>query len=174
MSRRALEGILGPAPAGRGGGLPDARHPARSVPGRVARPRPTAAAARPRPPSGPVIEVTGAPGGVKAKGAVLADTATGQVLWDRDADTERPMASVTKVMTALLVLQSGNPGREIRVPKAAFDYAWKYGGETAALRPGDVLTAQHCWRRCCCLRGRMRRIPSPTPTVPAWTPSSRG
>src|SRR3984893_19126393 len=52
------------------------------------------------------------------------------------------MASVTKVMTALLVLEGGNLGQEIRVPKAAFDYAWKYGGETAALRPGDLLTAQ--------------------------------
>ena len=26
------------------------------------------------------------------------------------------------------------------MPKAAFDYAWKYGGESAALHPGDVLT----------------------------------
>ena len=97
---------------------------------------------RPRPPAGPVIEVTGAPGGVKAKGAVLADAATGQVLWGRAVDAERPMASVTKVMTALLVFQSGSLGREIRVPKTAVSYAWKYGGETAALRPGDVLTAQ--------------------------------
>jgi D-alanyl-D-alanine carboxypeptidase (penicillin-binding protein 5/6) len=86
--------------------------------------------------------VTGAPSGVKAKGAVLADAASGQVLWGRDADTERPMASVTKVMTALLVLQSGNLDREIQVPKAAFTYAWQYGGESAALRPGDVLTTQ--------------------------------
>jgi len=118
----------------------------------VARPAAAAAAATPaRPaatpsrssrPPGPVIEVTGAPGGVKAKGAVLADAATAQVLWARDADTERPMASVTKVMTALLVLQGGDLGRQIRVPKAAVTYAWKYGGETASLRPGDVLTAQ--------------------------------
>jgi len=97
---------------------------------------------RPGPPAGPVIEVTGAPGGVKAKGAVLADVATGQVLWERNVDTERPMASVTKVMTALLVLEGGHLGQEIRVSKAAVSYAWKYGGETAALRPGDVLTAQ--------------------------------
>jgi D-alanyl-D-alanine carboxypeptidase (penicillin-binding protein 5/6) len=90
---------------------------------------------------GQVVEVTGAPGGVKAKGAVLADAATGQVLWGREVGTQRPMASVTKVMTALLVLESGNLGREIRVPKAAVSYAWKYGGETASLRPGDVLTA---------------------------------
>ncbi len=52
------------------------------------------------------------------------------------------MASVTKVMTALLVLESGDLGRKIQVPKAAVRYAWKYGGETAALRPRDVLTAR--------------------------------
>ncbi len=104
-------------------------------------PRPPAASPAARPAVHPAIEVTGAPGGVKARGAVLADAATGQVLWGRDVDTERPMASVTKVMTALLVLQRGDLGREIRVPKAAVSYAWKHGGETAALRPRDVLTA---------------------------------
>ena len=31
-----------------------------------------------------------------------------------------------------------------------------------------------CWRRCRCLQGRMRRIPSRAPTGPACTPSSRG
>lgn len=110
----------------------------------TAAPAPTPAPATPsplRPPASPAIEVTGAPRGVKAKGAVLADAVTGQVLWDRAAATERPMASITKVMTALLVLESGDLGQEIRVPQAAFDYAWKYGGETAALHPGDVLTA---------------------------------
>jgi D-alanyl-D-alanine carboxypeptidase (penicillin-binding protein 5/6) len=93
-------------------------------------------------PTGPVIEVSAAPGGVKAKGAVLADAITGQVLWGRDVAVERPMASVTKVMTALLVLQSGHLSQQIRIQKAAETYAWKYGGETAALHPGDVLTAQ--------------------------------
>ena len=97
---------------------------------------------RPRPPAGPVIDVTGTPQGVKAKGAVLADAATGQVLWGRGLDTVRPMASVTKVMTALMVVDSGNLNREIRVPQAAFNYAWKYGGETASLHPGDELTVQ--------------------------------
>ena len=108
----------------------------------LGRPRPPAASAHPSPSASPAIQVTGAPGGVKAKGAVLADAATGQVLWSRDLGTERPMASVTKVMTALLVLESGNLGQQIRVPKAAFNYAWKYGGETAALHPGDTFTAQ--------------------------------
>ena len=105
----------------------------------VARGSPTP---RPRPSAGPVIEVTGAPQKVKAKGAVLADAVTGQVLWGRGPDIERPMASVTKVITALVVLQSGGLDQEIRVPRAAFNYAWKYGGETAALHPGDELTVQ--------------------------------
>jgi serine-type D-Ala-D-Ala carboxypeptidase (penicillin-binding protein 5/6) len=64
------------------------------------------------------------------------------VLWGRNVAVERPMASVTKVMTALLVLQGGDLGQQIRIQKAAETYAWKYGGETAALHPGDVLTAQ--------------------------------
>ncbi len=84
--------------------------------------RSRASVVRPRPPAGPVIEVTGAPRGVKAKGAVLADAATGQVLWGRGLNIERPMASVTKVMTALVVLESGHLDQEIRVPQAAFDY----------------------------------------------------
>ena len=95
----------------------------------------------PRLPASPALQVTGAPGAVKAKGAVLADAATGQVLWTRAAAAEKPMASVTKVMTALLVIQAGNLNRHIQVPKAAFTYAWKYGGESAALHPGDTLTA---------------------------------
>jgi len=98
--------------------------------------------ASPSPSVTPQILVTGAPKKVKAKGAVLADAATGQVLWSRDLDTERPMASVTKVMTALLVLQAGNLGQEIRITKAAMSYAWKNGGESAGLHPGDQLTAQ--------------------------------
>ena len=108
----------------------------------TAAPHPSATSASPSPSASPVIQVTGAPSGVKAKGAVLADAVTGQVLWGRDLGAERPMASVTKVMTALLVLEAGDLGRQIQVPKAAFNYAWKYGGETAALHPGDQLTAQ--------------------------------
>jgi D-alanyl-D-alanine carboxypeptidase (penicillin-binding protein 5/6) len=131
-------GVLTPAATAAAG----IRVPA-AAPSPSARPSARPAASRAaRPAAGPAIKVSGAPRGVKARGAVLADAATGQVLWGRDAGTERPMASVTKVMTALLVLKSGDLGREIRVPKAAVTYAWKYGGETAALRPGDVLTAR--------------------------------
>ena len=117
------------------------RPPAAAASSTQPRATPTASAAPSRP-AGPQLQVAGAPARVKAKGALLADAATGQVLWSRDATTPRPMASVTKVMTALLVLESGHLGEKIRVPKAAFNYAWKYGGETAGLHPGDVLTTR--------------------------------
>lgn len=90
----------------------------------------------------PKIRVAGAPRRVKARGAVLADASTGQVLWERAADTERPMASITKVMTALLVVQAGHLDWQVKIPKAAQTYAWHYGGESAGLRPGDVLTVR--------------------------------
>jgi D-alanyl-D-alanine carboxypeptidase (penicillin-binding protein 5/6) len=130
-------GIVGWAATGTGPRARPASEHAAAVAHRLRVPK-----ARPRPSAGPVLEVTGAPQRVKAKGAVLADAVNGQVLWGRGLNTERPMASVTKVMTALVVLESGRLDQEIRVPQTAFDYAWKYGGETAALRPGDTLTVQ--------------------------------
>src|SRR5215472_10660772 len=58
-------------------------------------------------PAGDLV-VTGAPQGVLAGGGALVDASTGQVLWNRGMDVERPMASITKVMTAYLVISAGN------------------------------------------------------------------
>jgi serine-type D-Ala-D-Ala carboxypeptidase (penicillin-binding protein 5/6) len=90
----------------------------------------------------PAIKVTGAPRGVQAKEAVLVDATTGQVLWGRQMYTERPIGSITKVMTALLVINAGNLDRQIRVPKAVLNYVWQYGASSAGLHPGDILTAR--------------------------------
>src|SRR5215472_8352535 len=45
-------------------------------------------------PAGPLLTVAGAPRGVKAKAGILADAVTGQVLWGKEANTERPIASI--------------------------------------------------------------------------------
>jgi D-alanyl-D-alanine carboxypeptidase (penicillin-binding protein 5/6) len=89
--------------------------------------------------SGPA---TAAPAGVGALGADLADAGTGQLLWGRDANTKRPMGSVTKVMTALVVIQAGNLDRKITVPASAVSYVASHGASSAGLRAGDVLTAR--------------------------------
>ncbi len=83
------------------------------------------------------------PGGIHATGADLEDATTGQSLWGLADTTPRPMASITKIMTALVVVQDGNLTRTIKVPKAAVSYVRKYGASTAGLKPGDVLTAQN-------------------------------
>ena len=92
-------------------------------------------------PAGPRIEVAGAPRGVKAKAGILTDAATGQVLWAEQPDAERPVASITKVMTAYLVIQAGHLDQKITIPKAVLNYVWKYGATSAGLHPDEVLTA---------------------------------
>jgi len=113
----------------------------------VSNPRP--AAERPDPaqpsptPSAPSpVKIVGAPRGVKALGGELAVATTGTLLWSRDQQTERPIGSITKVMTALVVMQAGDLDREIRVPQSVLAYVAKYGANSAGLHPGDVLTTQ--------------------------------
>jgi D-alanyl-D-alanine carboxypeptidase (penicillin-binding protein 5/6) len=89
--------------------------------------------------AGPVLEV-GAPRGVKAKEGILVDATTGQVLWSENADVPRPIASITKVMTALVILQAGGLNREITVPRGVVGYVAKYGAEAAGLVPGQKYT----------------------------------
>jgi serine-type D-Ala-D-Ala carboxypeptidase (penicillin-binding protein 5/6) len=94
------------------------------------------------PPAADAIDVASAPSRVAALGAALADADTGQLLWSRGFNTERPMGSITKVMTALLVIQTGQLSREVRVPEAVLNYVAKYQAESAGLHPGDIVTVQ--------------------------------
>lgn len=88
------------------------------------------------------VQTGSSPRRVAAKGGALADAGTMQLLWSRRLDAERPIASITKVMTALLVIEAGDLNRRIRIPKAVLAYVAKYQGESAGLHPGDVLTAR--------------------------------
>ncbi|WP_063034807.1 D-alanyl-D-alanine carboxypeptidase family protein [Nocardia grenadensis] len=82
------------------------------------------------------------PEGVRAPAAALAEAGTGLLVWSRQPDARVPIASITKVMTAVVVLESGDLERPVTVPRAAVDYAAAYGGSTAGLAPGEVLTAR--------------------------------
>ena len=98
------------------------------------------ASARGKTATGPMIDVVGAPAGVKAKSGILVDATTGQVLWSKDANVPRPIASITKVMTALVILQAGGLDRKIAVPKAVTAYVAKYEANAAGLIPGQQFT----------------------------------
>lgn len=57
---------------------------------------------------------------IRAASAILADLGTGQALFESDPDQRRPIASVTKIMTALLVLERTDPANVVTVsPEAA-------------------------------------------------------
>jgi serine-type D-Ala-D-Ala carboxypeptidase (penicillin-binding protein 5/6) len=79
---------------------------------------------------------------VSVRGADLVDVGTGVQLWAKDVNTERPMGSITKVMTALLVLRAGHLNRKIKVTEAAVRYVSKRQASSAGLIVGDVLTAR--------------------------------
>ena len=82
------------------------------------------------------------PPSVSLRGGELIDATTGTVLWGKDDTVGRPMGSITKVMTALLVLRAGDLGQEIKVTKAAIRYVHKDDASSAGLIAGDYLTAR--------------------------------
>ncbi|WP_238815579.1 D-alanyl-D-alanine carboxypeptidase family protein [Nocardia brasiliensis] len=82
------------------------------------------------------------PDGVQASGAALADGLTGTVLWSRGLNTPLPIASIAKVMTALVVAESGDLDRPVAVPAESIAYCIRHDGSTAGLAPGEVLTAR--------------------------------
>ena len=58
-----------------------------------------------------IVPVSAADLSVPAKSAVLMDVATGQLLYEQDAHTPLAPASVTKVMTMLLIMEAIDAGR---------------------------------------------------------------
>ena len=75
---------------------------------------------------------------ISAAAAILVDPATGDVLYEINADQSRPMASTTKVMTAVVVLE--NASLEDSVTVSA--YAGAVGESSAWLDAGEVLTVE--------------------------------
>ena len=78
---------------------------------------------------------------VAAKGAVLMDQGSGQVLYEKDAHTRLPIASVTKVMTLLLVMEALEDGKIAWTdPVTCSDTAASMGGSQIWLEPGEIMT----------------------------------
>ena len=82
-----------------------------------------------------------APFEVAAKGAVLIDASTGEVLFEQDSHTQLPPASVTKVMTMLLVMEAVQDGKihlEDRVTIS--EHAASMGGSQMYMEAGEMHT----------------------------------
>ena len=72
---------------------------------------------------------------IDAKAWILLDPRTGQVLAQKAADSERKIASTTKMMTAWVANGLLDPDRYVRAPR----YRASPGESLAGLRPGDRL-----------------------------------
>ncbi|MDT0451050.1 D-alanyl-D-alanine carboxypeptidase family protein [Streptomyces hesseae] len=84
------------------------------------------------------------PSGIAAKGAFLLDSGANHALWGKEADTRRQMASTTKIMTAITVLDKRGVdlGKKVTVKQSYRDYVARTGASTADLRTGDTLTVR--------------------------------
>ena len=71
---------------------------------------------------------------VALSAGVLVD-GDGRVLWARQPDAERAMASITKILTAVIALETGNLSDSVKVPAAAT----RVGESTSFLRTGDEI-----------------------------------
>ena len=87
------------------------------------------------------LPVSAAGPDVAAPSAILIDAATGTVLYEKNADERLEPASVTKIMTLLLVMEALDSGR-ISMDDAvtASDAAAGKGGSQVYLEPGEQMS----------------------------------
>ncbi|MCL2617269.1 MAG: D-alanyl-D-alanine carboxypeptidase, partial [Defluviitaleaceae bacterium] len=80
---------------------------------------------------------------VRAMGAVLMDSATGRVLWGKNERTKLAMASTTKIMTAIIALENGDPSSVVTASKRAALAPKVHMGLSAGeeFKLGDLLLA---------------------------------
>lgn len=78
---------------------------------------------------------------VNAKSAVLMDANTGKILFEYNADDALPPASVTKVMTLLLVFEALNNGViKLSDMVSTSEHAASMGGSQIYLEPGEQMS----------------------------------
>ena len=80
---------------------------------------------------------------VTAPSAILMEMTTGTVLYEKDADTARPPASVTKVMTMLLIFDALAEGKiQLEDEVTTSEYASSMGGSQVFLETGEKQTVE--------------------------------
>ncbi|MBQ7937747.1 MAG: D-alanyl-D-alanine carboxypeptidase [Oscillospiraceae bacterium] len=78
---------------------------------------------------------------ISAKSAILIERSTGRVLFEYEADTTMPPASITKIMTLLLVMEAIESGKlDFDTEVTASEHACSMGGSQIWLEPGEVFT----------------------------------
>jgi D-alanyl-D-alanine carboxypeptidase (penicillin-binding protein 5/6) len=78
-----------------------------------------------------------------AKSAILIERDTGAILYDKNADEQLPPASMTKIMTMLLIMDALDKG-ELKMDEniRTSEYAASMGGSQIFLEPGETMTVE--------------------------------
>ena len=90
---------------------------------------------------------------VPCAAAILVDEDSGTVLYEKNADARRPIASITKVMTLLLTfeaLEAGKISLDDFVPVS--EHAYHMGGSQIWLEPGEEMTLNDMLKAICISR----------------------
>ena len=78
---------------------------------------------------------------IKAKSAVLLEPNTGKILYEQNADEPLPPASITKIMSLLLVMEAlDRGGFTLETVVNASEHACSMGGSQIWLEPGEGMT----------------------------------
>jgi serine-type D-Ala-D-Ala carboxypeptidase (penicillin-binding protein 5/6) len=72
---------------------------------------------------------------VSAASAVLLEQKSGRILFEKDAHTKRRIASITKIMTAKLAIESGKMNEYVKVS----EQATRAEGSSVYLKPGEKI-----------------------------------
>jgi len=96
-------------------------------------------ALHPAPTPDHVLTVQGTPPPIQSAAAYLLDADTNRVLVNHNGQKRLPMASTTKIMTALLAIQKGNLDQIVTVQQDAVDEVKRNEGSSAQLVVGDQI-----------------------------------
>ncbi|RKD25660.1 hypothetical protein BEP19_01585 [Ammoniphilus oxalaticus] len=77
--------------------------------------------------------------GVSAQAAVLIDVDSGRILYDKRGNERMRVASLTKIMTAIVAIEQGDLSEIVSTP----EYAVGTEGSSIYLRPGEKLSLEH-------------------------------
>ena len=78
---------------------------------------------------------------IKAKSAILMEANTGKILYEMNADEKLPPASITKIMSLLLVMEAIDSGKmSVEDVITASEHACSMGGSQIWLEPGETMT----------------------------------
>lgn len=87
---------------------------------------------------------------VSAKAAVLMELESGEILYQKQAQQELPIASITKVMTLLLTMEAIEAGKiSLQDTVPISEHAYSMGGSQIWLEPGEVFTLEELIKAIC-------------------------